>query len=67
VCGVLASISAEAVLASLHLFLLQMDPRLHPQLWLGLPPLAALLFLLIGMLIRRPLPLDQCYRLLRSG
>lgn len=67
VCGVLASISAEAVLASLHLFLLQMDPRLHPQLWLSLPPLAALLFLLIGALIRRPLPLDQCYRLLRSG
>jgi len=67
VCGVLASVSAEAVLASLHLYLLQIDPRLHPQLWLGLPPLAALLFVLIGLLIRRPLRLEQCYRLLRSG
>lgn len=67
VCGVLASLGAEAVLASLHLFLLQMDLRLHPQLWLSLPPLAALAFLLIGVLIRRPLPLDHCYRLLRAG
>jgi len=67
VCGVLASISAEAVLASLHLYLLQIDPRLHPLLWLSLPPFAALLFVLIGLLIRRPLRLDQCYRLLRSG
>jgi putative ABC transport system permease protein len=67
VCGVLASISAEAVLASLHLYLLQIDPRLHPLLWFSLPPMAALLFVLIGLLIRRPLRLDQCYRLLRSG
>jgi len=67
VCGVLASISAEAVLASLHMYLLQIDPRLHPLLWFSLPPLAALLFVLIGLLIRRPLRLDQCYRLLRSG
>jgi putative ABC transport system permease protein len=63
----LASISAEAVLASLHLYLLQIDPRLHPLLWFSLPPMAALLFVLIGLLIRRPLRLDQCYRLLRSG
>jgi putative ABC transport system permease protein len=67
VCGVLASLSAEAVLASLHLYLLQIDPRLHPSLWFSLPPLAALLFVLIGLLIRRPLRLEQCYRLLRSG
>lgn len=67
VCGVLASVSAEAVLASLHQFLLQIEPRLHPELWLGLPPLAALLFVLIGLLIRRPLRLEQCYRLLRAG
>lgn len=67
VCGVLASVSAEAVLACLHLYLLQIDPRLHPMLWLSLPPLAATLFVLIGLLIRRPLQLNQCYRLLRSG
>ncbi|MDY6889994.1 MAG: FtsX-like permease family protein [Pseudomonadota bacterium] len=67
VCGVLASVSAEAVLASLHLYLLQIEPRLHPWLWLTLPPLSALLFVLLGLLIRRPLRLEQCYRLLQSG
>jgi putative ABC transport system permease protein len=67
VCGVLASVSVEAVLASLHLYLLQIEPRLHPWLWLTLPPLSALLFVLLGLLIRRPLRLEQCYRLLQSG
>ena len=29
--------------------------------------LAALIFLLIGWMIRRPLKLEHCYRLLRAG
>ncbi|MBA4501641.1 ABC transporter permease [Marinobacterium marinum] len=67
VCGLLASAGAEGILAMLHQWLLQMEPRLHLQLWGSLPLLAALMFVLIGSLIRRPLPLSQCYRLLRSG
>ncbi|PSL14401.1 putative ABC transport system permease protein [Marinobacterium halophilum] len=67
VCGGLASASAEGVLAMLHQWLLQIPPRLHGELWLLLPPLAAMVFVLIGWLIRRPLRLDQCYRLLRAG
>ncbi|MBP0049608.1 hypothetical protein H9C73_12790 [Marinobacterium sp. AK62] len=67
VCGVLASAGAESVLAMLHQWLLDIPPRLHLTLWLVLPPTAALIFLLIGWLIRRPLRLEQCYRLLRAG
>lgn len=67
VCGVLASAGAEAVLAMLHQWLLKIPPRLHVELWLSLPTLAALIFLLIGWLIRRPLKLEHCYRLLRAG
>ena len=67
VCGLLASASAEGVLAMLHQWLLKIPPRLHVELWLSLPVLAALVFVLIGGLIRRPLRLDQCYRLLRAG
>jgi len=67
VCGLLASAGAEGVLAMLHQWLLKIPPRLHLELWLSLPLLAALVFVLIGGLIRRPLRLDQCYRLLRAG
>ena len=67
VCGLLASAGAEGVLAMLHQWLLKIPPRLHLELWLSLPLLAALVFVLIGGLVRRPLRLDQCYRLLRAG
>lgn len=67
VCGLLASAGAEGVLAMLHQWLLKIPPRMHGELWLSLPLLAALIFVLIGWLIRRPLRLDQCYRLLRAG
>lgn len=66
VCGVLAGVAAEVTLAGLHLELLHVEPKLHPWLWLTLPTLASLFFVATGFLIRRPLRLDQCYRLLRS-
>ncbi|MBR9885352.1 MAG: hypothetical protein GYB21_17600, partial [Oceanospirillales bacterium] len=66
VCGVLASLSAELTLAGLHLELLHVDPKLHPGLWLILPMLSSLFFVVTGFLIRRPLQLDQCYRLLKA-
>ncbi|GGC09462.1 hypothetical protein GCM10011352_39820 [Marinobacterium zhoushanense] len=66
VCGLLAGLSAELTLAGLHLALLDVDPKLHPWLWVTLPALSSAFFVLTGFLIRRPLQLDQCYRLLRS-
>ncbi|MBS99227.1 MAG: hypothetical protein CMI01_11180 [Oceanospirillaceae bacterium] len=67
VCGALAGFSAELVLAGLHLALIDVEPRLHPTLWVALPALASCFFVVTGVLIRRPLRLDQCYRLLRAG
>jgi putative ABC transport system permease protein len=66
-CGLLAGVAAEATLAGLQLALLDVEPRLHPWLWLILPLLSSAFFVGIGFLIRRPLRLDQCYRLLRAG
>ena len=66
VCGVLAGLASEITLAGLHVQLLNVEPKLHPWLWVSLPALASLFFVVTGFLIRRPLRLDQCYRLLRS-
>lgn len=66
VCGALAAASAELVLAALHQNLLRVDVRLHPELWLSLPPLAVLLFVGIGFALRTPLRIEQCYHILRS-
>ncbi|TCK06072.1 ABC transporter permease [Marinobacterium mangrovicola] len=66
VCGVLAGVASEITLAGLHVQLLDVEPKLHPWLWISLPALASLFFVATGFLIRRPLRLDQCYRLLRS-
>lgn len=66
VCGVLAGFSAELTLAGLHRELLNVEPKLHPWLWLILPTLSSLFFVITGFLVRRPLRLEQCYRLLRS-
>ncbi|MBV1787865.1 hypothetical protein KQ940_07325 [Marinobacterium sp. D7] len=66
VCGLLAGLSAELTLAGLHLALLHVEPKLHPWLWITLPALSSLFFVVTGFLIRRPLQLDQCYRLLKA-
>lgn len=66
VCGALAAASAELILAALHHNLLRVDVRLHPELWLSLPPLAVLLFVGIGFALRSPLRIEQCYHILRS-
>lgn len=67
VCGLLAGLAAELTLAGLQRVLLDVTPGLHPLLWLMLPLLSSAFFVLTGVLIRRPLRLDQCYRLLRAG
>ena len=67
VCGLLAAASAEAVLAGIQNQLLHTPLQWHLELWLGLPLSSALLFCAIGFLIRRPLRLAQCYRILRSN
>jgi len=66
VCGALAGLSAELTLAGLHLELLHVAPKPHPWLWVLLPTLASVFFVATGVLIRRPLKLDQCYRLLKA-
>lgn len=66
VCGALAAASAEVMLAALHYNLLKVDVRLHPELWLSLPPLAVILFIGIGFALRAPLKIEQCYNILRS-
>lgn len=67
VCGVLAVITAEGTLALLYLYLLNLEPGLHPRMWLLLPAASTLFFTLSGALMRRQLTLPQCYRLLRTG
>lgn len=66
VCGTLAAISAETLLAVIHQFLLQVDARPHAVLWILLPPLASLLFVALGALMRAPLKIEECYKVLRS-
>ncbi|HSG03097.1 MAG TPA: FtsX-like permease family protein [Marinobacterium sp.] len=66
VCGALAAVSAELILAALHQNLLRVDVRLHPELWLSLPPLAVMLFVGIGFALRAPLRIEQCYAILRN-
>ncbi|WP_417582427.1 ABC transporter permease [Nitrincola sp.] len=67
VCGVLAVLTAEGTLALLYLYLLNLEPGLHPRMWLLLPAASTLFFTLSGALMRRQLTLPQCYRLLRTG
>lgn len=67
VCGVLAVMTAEGTLALLYLYLLNLEPGLHPRMWLLLPTASTLFFTLSGILMRRQLTLPQCYRLLRTG
>ncbi|WP_409524555.1 ABC transporter permease [Nitrincola sp. MINF-07-Sa-05] len=65
--GLLASLATELTLGALHLTLLKIPVQLHWQLWVVLPLGAALFFCLSGIIMRRPLLLEQCYRLLRSA
>lgn len=67
VCGFLAVFSAESTLAAIHYFVLKLEPTLHVELWIALPIISALLFLLIGSLLRSPLKIEQCYQILKSG
>ncbi|QEW05169.1 ABC transporter permease [Nitrincola iocasae] len=67
VCGVLAVWTAEGTLALLYLYLLHLEPGLHPFMWMLLPAASTLFFTLSGALMRRQLTLPQCYRLLRTG
>lgn len=64
--GLLAATGSELALAGLNLQLLDTPARFHLQLWITLPVAAVVLFCVIGFLIRRPLPLERCYQLLRS-
>lgn len=66
VCGFLAALSAEAMLAVMHHSLLKIEPRWHFELWLSLPILAPLIFIGLGLLLRTPLKIEQCYKVLRS-
>lgn len=66
-CGLLAALAAELTLMGLQQALLGVAPRFHASLWLLLPLLSATFFVATGLLIRRPLRLEQCYRLLRAG
>jgi len=67
VCGALAAISAEITLAAMSLLLLDIPITAHPTLWLGLPVIAAVLFISIAWLLRAPLRIEQCYAILKSG
>ncbi|KGK41005.1 hypothetical protein LH51_18130 [Nitrincola sp. A-D6] len=67
VCGILAVLTAEATLALLYLYLLKLEPDLHPLMWILLPVASTGFFTLSGALMRRQLTLPQCYRLLRTG
>ena len=67
VCGILAVLTAEVTLALLYLYLLKLEPGLHPLMWILLPVASTGFFTLSGALMRRQLTLPQCYRLLRTG
>ncbi|GGO87831.1 permease [Marinobacterium nitratireducens] len=67
ICGLLAALCSEAVLALIHTRMLQAPVTLHPLSWLLLPPLSALLFLALGALVRRPLDQARCFGLLKAG
>lgn len=66
VCGVLAAASSELTLWLLYQHLLQLEGRMHLSLWWLLPLSSTLFFTLVGGLLRRPLSLPECYRLLRG-
>jgi len=65
-CGFMAAIIAEGIIALLYIHLLDITPQLHLGLWLTLPLASFAFFTLSGALLRKRLTLDQCYRLLRA-
>lgn len=65
-CGFMAAIIAEGIIALLYIHLLDITPQLHLGLWLALPLASFAFFTVSGALLRKRLTLDQCYRLLRA-
>ncbi|MFW1678054.1 ABC transporter permease [Pontibacter sp. JAM-7] len=64
--GVLALLITEFSLWPIHHYLLQLEPVLHPTLWLFMPLGSMLLFVAVGWFSHRPQSLSQSYRRLRQ-
>lgn len=62
--GLLAVLITELSLWPIHQQLLKLDPVLHPYLWVGLPLLSSLLFMIISSLSHRQQSLSKSYQTL---
>jgi putative ABC transport system permease protein len=65
-CGVLAAVLSELVLLGIYLGPLELEPTLHPSLWILLPVVGTLLFTLTGSLIRKGMDVQQSFAYLKQ-
>ena len=65
-CGLLAALLSELVLLGIYLGPLELEPTLHPGIWLLLPIVGTLLFTFTGSLIRKGMDVQQSFAYLKQ-